>query len=108
MSGPREGGLRLETRRSDGEWTISVSGELDISSAVGLLDAYAEVEAARPERVVLDLSGLEFMDSAGLRAVLGLDARSRRGGTRLALRRGPEAVHRVFLLTRAAERLPFL
>jgi anti-sigma B factor antagonist len=45
---------------------VTVSGDLDISNAGTLEQAVASITAERPERVVFDLSGLRFMDSAGI------------------------------------------
>ncbi len=39
------------------------------------------------------------MDSTGLHVLLAADQRSHQNGHRPTLRRGPEAVHRVFELT---------
>jgi anti-sigma B factor antagonist len=52
--------------------------------------------------VVIDLSGVEFFDSAGLHVLLDAQRRLREQGTGLFLRRGPRAVQRVFELTDTA------
>lgn len=49
--------------------TATVSGELDITNAPGLYQRLMKVAEARPERLVLDLSGLAFVDVAGARAL---------------------------------------
>jgi anti-anti-sigma factor len=54
---------------------------------------------------VIDLRGLEFMDSTGLRTLVSADQRARNAGRRLAIVRGPEAVDRIFNVTRLDERL---
>ena len=55
--------------------------------------------------MVLDLRGLAFIDSTGLRLIVSADARAREQGRRLAVVRGPEAVQRIFRVTRLDERL---
>jgi anti-anti-sigma factor len=45
------------------------------------------------------------MDSTGLRIVVSADARARENGRRLVVVRGPEAVQRIFRMTRLDERL---
>ena len=84
---------------------VSLSGELDISSAPRLQDDLARVEAGEPATIVLDLSGLDFMDSTGLRLLIGADSRARNAGRRLILIRGNEMVQRVLRVTRLDERL---
>lgn len=87
---------------------VALTGELDISSAPQLDDQLAKVEADGPPVIVLDLRALEFMDSTGLRTVVTADARARDQGRRLAVVRGPDAVHRVFSVTRLDERLEII
>lgn len=88
---------------------IALAGELDVSAS-GLLDQEIDRVAAdhEPAALVLDLSGLEFMDSTGLRLVVLADARSREQGRRLALVRGSEDVQRVFEITGMDQRLEFV
>jgi anti-sigma B factor antagonist len=84
---------------------LSLTGELDISTAQRLEDDLRRIEAERPELVVLDLQGLSFMDSTGLRLLITADARAREDGRRLAIVQGNEMVQRVMRLTRLDERL---
>jgi anti-anti-sigma factor len=97
--------LDLKTESNAGTARVALAGELDISSAARLQEELDRVEASRPETLLLDLRSLEFMDSTGLRLILGADARARDDGRRLVLVRGPEAVQRVFSITKLDERL---
>ena len=49
--------------------------------------------------VVIDLSGLRFIDSSGLRVLVRAERELRDSGGQLVLVRGPRAVRRVFALT---------
>jgi anti-anti-sigma factor len=60
------------------------------------------------ETIVLDLGGLAFMDSSGLRSIVLAEARLGEHAKRFALVRGAEPVQRVFEITRMAERFTFL
>jgi anti-sigma B factor antagonist len=51
----------------DGRTTITVGGELDLATAPQFGDAVGEALAAGP--VLVDLRGVSFMDSAGVRAL---------------------------------------
>jgi anti-anti-sigma factor len=55
---------------ADGVGVISVAGELDSSNADTLGDAVAALVADRRERLVFDLAGLRFMDSAGIAVLI--------------------------------------
>jgi anti-anti-sigma factor len=94
--------------RPDG-LVLAFRGELDISSVqraeVGLQRAEVELQRAEEETgggvpLVLDLRELKFMDSTGLRFILGAQTRSSRAGRRFMVVRGPEPVERVFRVTR--------
>ena len=84
---------------------VTLTGELDISTAQRLEDDLRRVEAERPELLVLDLQQLTFMDSTGLRLLITADIRARQEGRRLVIVQGNEMVQRVMRLTRLDERL---
>jgi anti-sigma B factor antagonist len=97
------------TLSSAGDALIALSGELDLSGAPAL-DQEIEEVSRRPDvrRVVLDLRGLEFLDSSGLRVVALAERRLAGAGRALVLVRGNEHVQRVFEITRMVERLDFV
>lgn len=49
--------------------TLTVSGELDLTTAPDLREHLLNVAALHPERLVLDLGGLVFVDVAGARTL---------------------------------------
>jgi anti-sigma B factor antagonist len=99
--------LRIDSRR-DGDVTVVVlNGELDLASAPELERELREAEAAQPARVIIDLSGLGFMDSTGLQALLRARERASSSSYELALRRGPHQVQRVFELTKTVDAFSF-
>jgi anti-sigma B factor antagonist len=101
--------LEFETTRNGSIATVRPTGELDLSGAA-VLEAELDRLAEDPglAAVVLDMRGLEFMDSSGLRLVVVADMRAREAGRRFSLIRGGETVHRVFEITRMSDRLDFV
>jgi anti-anti-sigma factor len=87
---------------------VAPSGELDIATVELLERALLEVERADSARIVLDLSGLSFIDSTGLRLLL--DVNERCGGTadRLRVIAGSPAVERLLDIVGLRERLPLI
>lgn len=83
-------------------------GTLDLATAPGLDRQLTELREAGWKLIVVDLGGLRFMDSSGLRLLLRWDAEARRDGFSLQLVPGPAPVQRVFELTGMTERLPFI
>ena len=84
---------------------IVLAGELDIASTEQLEEELTEAEAGSPDAVVIDLRGVEFIDSTGLRALIAADERARSSGRRLAIVRGSNAVERLFSVTQLDQRL---
>jgi anti-sigma B factor antagonist len=67
----------LTVAREGGSTRVSLRGELDLATAPRLEHALAEAG----DRVLLDLRGLTFMDSTGVRVLL--EAAERGGGLRI-------------------------
>ena len=85
---------------------LRLDGELDLASVPTLEHAVDERDARRhAAEIVLDLRGLEFIDSTGLRAILLQDKRSTERGQTFALVRGSEQVQRLMNMTRVDEHL---
>ena len=96
---PEDDGCRLE-----------VEGELDVASASRLVDAVAELGGGGRSdgAVVIDMAGVGFMDSSGLRALLDCERSCRDGGRRFALARPTDSVRRVLELVDLLDTLTVL
>jgi anti-anti-sigma factor len=95
-----------EGREAGGLLTLRPAGELDIATAARLERAL--LSGREPgDRVLLDLTALEFIDSTGLRAIVRGAEAARRDGWELRLRPGPPAVQRVFDIAGVLAALPF-
>ena len=57
---------------------------------------------------MLDLRGVRFLDSTGLRLVLELDAAAKEASHELLIIRGSAVVQRIFEVTQVSERLQFV
>lgn len=87
--------------------TVAVIGELDMSTVPLLAENVNGVEVAR-KRLTLDLRGVTFMDSSGLRFLIELNDQAKREGWQLAMvAPTDEAAVMVLRVTRADEALPF-
>jgi anti-sigma B factor antagonist len=101
------GQLSISSERDGDVHVIGLFGELDLATADSVEQELRAVEATDASSIVVDLSGLTFMDSTGLRLVWQAEARSRADANRLTLLRGPRAVQRVFEISGIAGTLPF-
>jgi anti-anti-sigma factor len=105
--GPKPGSLDVAIAQVDGAVKVSLQGELDLASARKVEEHFASIDAQSPSRMVVDLGGLTFIDSSGLRVLLLADARARERGYELVLLPGGEPVQRVFEVTGALDVLRF-
>ncbi len=90
---------QLKVTHEDGVLTASISGELDHHGAVAvrtLIDS--EISRHEPKKCVLELSGLDFMDSSGLGLIMGRYALMQRMGGDFTLRGANERVLKIFRL----------
>lgn len=76
--------LSTQAGRRDGIEILSVSGEIDLSNSARLGRAI-EASARADAPLVLDLTGVEFLDSAGTRALAVADDAAARLGAALLL-----------------------
>ena len=88
--------------------SVELIGELDLAGVEQVKLVLRRAERSRMSVVLVDLSGLHFIDLPGLRLLLGADERTRRRGQRLVLLRPPPEAFSVFALTDADEQLTFL
>ena len=102
------GQLTLRTEHLGGVSTITLWGELDIASAAVLEAEVMVAQQLGARSITIDLSGLDFLDTSGLEAILAAHARCMRHGRELTLLRGPAQVQRIFELTRTRRSLAFL
>lgn len=93
-------GFSMDTDVRDGVARVILTGEFDLSVVPRVDDEIMRMEATGPTVLVLDLSALTFMDSSGLRVVVTADERARRDGRRFTVVNGPDAVRRVFEITK--------
>ena len=103
---------------SDGKGILAASSRPQVVlPLVGDLDVYAANEAHkrliglelhRGDELVLDLSGLTFMDSSGIRLILQARDAAERHAAGFVVVRGPEHVMRVLELVGLDEQLNFV
>jgi anti-sigma B factor antagonist len=101
----RVGELAVRRQRGADMLILSLSGELDIATSDLLDRELHAAEATGPQRVVVDLAGLQFIDSIGLRTLVRAHERATGNGHQLSLRQAPRAVKRLLELTETLQPL---
>ena len=97
--------FRCDARQDGARWWIRPVGELDLDTAPLLEREMTAARTAGAASVVLDLRGLTFMDSTGLRLVIRWDTAAREDSFEFGIVPGIEVVQRVFRLTGMDEHL---
>jgi len=100
--------LSVDVERGGDSVRIALRGELDLATVGRADEALSRPEVQSSDTVVLDLSGVTFIDSSGLRFLLLADRSAREDGWRLGVVPGPPEVQRIFKLMGVEDRLPFL
>lgn len=101
-------GLAIRSERDGASHLIEVFGELDIATAPRLDEELYRIEAEDAEQVLLDLRGLDFIDSAGVRVLMAASTRFRSGSIRLHMFRGSPEIERVLRILGLDTHMPFL
>lgn len=86
---------------------VILDGELDLETASELDRELAQIDETHVSRILIDLSGVTFMDSTGLASIIRALNFAQSNGHSLVLRRGSNQVQRLFTLTGVNERLTF-
>jgi anti-sigma B factor antagonist len=92
-------GIEVRIERDGDQTVVSLAGELDLLSAPRVRAVMTTVQADATERVVVDLTGLSYMDSVGIGLLVSSRQRLEAVGRRLSLRNPEPAVRRLLQIT---------
>ena len=93
---------RIRITPSTNGW--SVAGEIDAVSVQQLADAFANLPAVIDGPIDVDLAGVTFIDSSGLRVLLGLADRVEAAGGTTVIRNPSKQVLRLLAITQLESR----
>jgi anti-sigma B factor antagonist len=99
----------MEVRRvpgGAGRATVAASGQIDLATAPQLAKALAQARSEGTSEIVVDLSAVDFMDSAGVRVLVQAARESTEAGVQLFLQGAQGWVARVLEITGVAGFLP--
>ena len=97
--------IAIETEHSPQGVRLLLRGDLDLATAREFEHRLEEASRNTRGAITVDLTGLSFLDSRGLRAILGAQELCDERGCRLTVIAGEQA-QRLFELTGLSERLP--
>ena len=91
--------LSLATRTVAEHTVLEVGGEVDVYTAPRLRERLVELVDAGARNVIVDLGGVEFLDSTGLGVLVGAMKRLRVANGRFALVCSKEPLLKIFRIT---------
>lgn len=92
--------MTVTTQRFEGGVLVSVDGPVDAGSVDGLRSELDSLVARGEQRLVVDLTAVPFMDSAGMATLVQTFKRVRIGEGDVRLAGAQEGVQRIFSLVR--------
>lgn len=88
--------MHADENAGDAVVALAPTGRLDSNTSKAFEDQLLPVVEGGPARVVVDLSGLQYVSSAGLRVFLLAAKRAKASGGRLALAGMSDQIREVF------------
>ena len=79
---------------------VTVAGDIDLNSSTHFQQVLLELMDRKPQRIVVNLSKVPYMDSSGVASLVKLLSRARKGGSSLTLVELADRVRSVFEITR--------
>jgi anti-sigma B factor antagonist len=96
--------LRTHVRPAeDGVAVIELSGDVTAACESELMDAYREAGRAEIRGIVLDFTGLDYMNSSGIGLLVTLLVRAKREGRQISAYGLSDHYRQIFELTRLDE-----
>ena len=89
-------GLDIKLDQLDGAAVLVPQGDIDMASSPLLRSRLQEAESSRASRVVVDLTGVSYMDSSGVATLVEAMQVSRRAGQQLVLFGMQDRVRSIF------------
>ncbi|MEO8969130.1 MAG: STAS domain-containing protein [Solirubrobacteraceae bacterium] len=99
--------LTIERTVDGNRLVLSLAGELDLATAPALKAVLEDAQSDGLSHLVIDLSGVQFMDSTGITVLAAAQRAADENQHSLSLRRGSAQVQRVLKITGLLERLTF-
>jgi anti-anti-sigma factor len=90
--------MEIIEQDQDGVTVLSFSGSLDTLTSPEAMETLETCAAEGKNQIVADLSGVDFISSAGLRVILSAMKQTRKEGGDFRLAALPEGVHKVIAM----------
>ncbi|UCD30027.1 MAG: STAS domain-containing protein [Planctomycetota bacterium] len=89
-----------EIRRNESAIVVVLSGQIDLHHTPAVHHAFIDVCEEKPERLIINLGEVDYMDSSGVGALVEVFRRVNAYGGKLSLCCMNERVHSIFEITK--------
>jgi anti-anti-sigma factor len=95
--------FKAQVRNNAGVATIDMQGEINSFAEAALSAAYSQAENNNPARVVLNFTGVDYINSTGIALIVGLLARARKSHRGMAVFGLTDHYKEIFQITRLSD-----
>ncbi len=92
--------LEVHTEHVSGATVVRPEGEIDLGSAPELRNSLRDAQQAKPDKLVVDLTEVPYMDSSGVATLVEAMQMSRKNGGALVLCCMQDRVRSIFEIAR--------
>lgn len=97
---PESNELTCETRRQDDAVIVTPNGDVDLSRSPVLRGSLMTAQADNPKRLIVDLTGVDYMDSSGVATLVEAMQNARKNRTTMYLCGMKQRVRSIFEIAR--------
>jgi anti-sigma B factor antagonist len=90
----------VDIQEKDGAVVLTPEGDIDLGRSPALRTSLRQAQSRAPRRLVVDLAGVDYMDSSGVATLVEALQNSRRTGTPLVLCGMNQKVRSIFEIAR--------
>jgi anti-sigma B factor antagonist len=92
-----------QVRNQSDPVTIDLSGEINSFAEADLNDAYTQAELLNPPRILINFTGVDYINSTGIALIVGLLARARKAHRELVVYGLSDHYLEIFQITRLVD-----
>ena len=93
-------GIKVRTETQDGAIVVVPEGDIDLSRSPVLRTSLRQAQTSKPQRLVIDLAGVYYMDSSGVATLVEALQIARRNNTKMVLCAMKDRVRSIFEIAR--------
>jgi anti-sigma B factor antagonist len=98
--------MELKIRRNQEIYVIDIQGEVDLYTSFKLKELFISMVDKKIERFIINLEGVDYLDSSGIGALIFISSTIKRLNLKLAITNLRASVKRVMDATRLMEFFP--